>query len=118
MRGDNEGPTTIPAHKISVPERKTCNGCRYFDSHIVGNVCGGFGARVGPTTTECKHPDAMRYFDATKPGEQATLRLPDRGIPRVISRDAHGYHNGTPDWCPYLKKESSDASSVPSPAAR
>lgn len=107
MFGNNEGPTTIPAHSVRVPERTTCDGCRYFREDRIGNVCGGFGARLGPVRTSCVHPDAMHYYDVTRPGEQLPLRTPDRGTPRVISRDAHalGHSHGTPEWCPYLKEK-------------
>lgn len=111
-KGENEGPTVIPAHVRTkkVAERRVCDGCRYFDSRREGNVCGGFGARLGPLRTECRHPDAMTYYEdhaKLKSGEQIPLRTPDRGVPRVISRDAGfgGYDNSTPDWCPFLKQK-------------
>ena len=103
--GKNDGPTIVPAHTRTVPERRTCDGCRYFASHRTGNVCGGFGGRLGPRVTECRHPDAMLYYDNRfAPGEQIPLRTSDRGMPRPISMDSFGF-DGTPEWCPYLKKE-------------
>lgn len=111
MFGKNEGPTAVPGHTTYTMPRNTCAGCRYFSSRTEGNVCGGFGARVGPTVTRCEHPEAMHYYDATgfrgEAEDQLVLPTSDRGTPRVISRSeaGFGYHDTTPSWCPYLLKE-------------
>lgn len=111
--GDREGPEVIPAHTrtMNIPERRSCRGCRYFESRIEGNVCGGFGARVGPTVSRCSHPDAMHYYDEARmarPGDQLSLRTADRGTPRIISRsEAAGHADATPPWCPYLARPAS-----------
>lgn len=98
VRGQREGPETIPAHEVrrQVEERTVCHGCRYHDSHTEGNVCGGFGGRVGPTVYTCSHPDAMHYLESREP--QLEIRTPDRGTPREIWRTTmyYGVH-GTPD---------------------
>ncbi len=109
MRGKNDGPTSLPGHTTYVLPRTTCRDCRYFQSRREGNVCGGFGGRLGPVVTRCEHPEAMHYYhsgaSAPEGEDQLVLPTPDRGVPRVISRGEMGYHDTTPSWCPYLKEK-------------
>lgn len=110
-KGDKEGPTVVPAHEVRrhVPEYRVCDGCKYFDSHREGNVCGGFGARLGPLVTKCSHPDAMHYYrggGGSLEGDELPMRDPNLGTPRRIWSGTDTFRTSiTPDWCPYLKKE-------------
>lgn len=108
-RGDKDGPTHVPGHTTYVMPKTICATCRYLDSYTDGNVCGGFGGRVGPTVYRCRHPDAMHYYDQSRLVNEGQLDLQtsDRGVPREIARSSLFTRDGvmTPTWCPYLKEK-------------
>lgn len=98
MLNDREGPEIIPAHTITVPERTTCWGCKYYKEHMSCH------RMMGPNDYifYCTHDEAWEHPEMKGFGS------------REISRSS-GFDNGdsTPSWCPFLrdKDEPSETSS-------
>lgn len=95
MFGNREGPETIPAHQVTVPEKTVCWGCKYYDEEMVksGGLIGTPEYRPVCTHLEAHEDERLKVLGAR--------RLDPTGFPDEVY---------TPDWCPFVReqKEMSD----------
>lgn len=90
----NEGPCTVT---IPASNRTTCGSCKFHE--CTGGIftrSGGGGYREWA----CSHP--LAYPEETDP-KKAEMR----GMLRALDKGGRpiGRHDGTPDWCPFLRPE-------------
>lgn len=88
MFGDREGPETIPAHTIPVPEKTVCWGCKYYRHHMVRS-----GSRP-EYIDQCEHTEAHE-----------DERLRELGARRLQRSGFSTSEVITPSWCPYLREK-------------